>query len=1195
MSVFIANLEINSLHYQYLSLKYFSNPVTIDIIHTCLAHFFSSIAINKSIYHFLKAHKLSNAISLLTNLQFLSIILTSNQHHDLLDLYRFALESLNTANLHLEMLNKPKMDSSLLLDFQLFISNKFSLLTTNPQYIIQYANNEPSISRVSQLAKDLNEPCLEWLNKPSSSIAYLEFDTWDDVESIDVNESCIITSSKKIINGLIEEPQETLLKLFDLQSNEIANFKLPVEGKLSLVLFSSINKLIAYTDGLTLRFFNSKLQSISEPLQCNSRIDYIPSSELTVGVLKTVWFNDDLKFATVVGIYNELESNTQNLEIIIWDSINHCILYSIEYTDLIPISISPRSICFRSSLNSNLESMYFNLETNEFVDGIYPSLFLNLLNEYNLEDVDLIDLSLFWPNVKSDYNFYPESLLFKILSIQTSVYLCKKFPRAVIWDPLSGLYVIEFTSSITILGKFSLSEIAIITQRNVPLIGSIDSFMLDWKITISDDGSLLALSIDDNKVNVYKIVNSTYCLIQTVDGYGPLMFTCDNLYLITSYPIRKRFISRNKLEYRPTLQLVDFKFLINQEIIVLDYNGIVSVVDTFISRIIYQDNATGKYNETVISLSTHPKRLVFAVATINSRIHLSEYASSFKYIQYTNAFNSRIIYVVFSPSHQIEFSVFYETGEISVFKDFQGLQCIDFFGKRYLERKIISRLKYSNEGNLMACFTSDGTLYLRNNLFKNVKTIQIYDNNIDVYQDECKVCLSFQNESEDYIAISKFNVISIINVKTLKIDHVDLHDDIIDLSFHNNLIVACHSFRIDLWDFQSKSRIYSFTIDFIQLGNSLKFEFIENLVLVKSMDVESQLNIVRIPVLKDVEMDLVVDDWRELTSKQFNPDLKLLKGIIQHRDLPLLKLIVNVMEFQSTPIAVETLTNLLESCFFYIDVSSFSNQGILLDSWIPGLDYLFETGIDLASKFATRALIFAYGLDSKYAISLFKQNMTSNFVSIIHDIVIESLDYESLPKGLIIFLRNIIDSTGLFGVDAIRLNDDQVICKASLLGKLDVVRFCISEGSDFRAQQDTPMLNALAIENKEIVDFLKGKGVTVNVKVEHINSWIINHLKYSCSNASISRIKILLSQVFGTTGKRALVFNDCEIFRFMVKNTYLSDVLSLVSVSKVDIKPFANELMLEALKGICFSFKVKTLLHFSNGLKNLKWIYCTSL
>ena len=72
----------------------------------------------------------------------------------------------------------------------------------------------------------------------------------------------------------------------------------------------------------------------------------------------------------------------------------------------------------------------------------------------------------------------------------------------------------------------------------------------------------------------------------------------------------------------------------------------------------------------------------------------------------------------------------------------------------------------------------------------------------------------------------------------------------------------------------------------------------------------------------------------------------------------------------------------------------------------------------------------------------------------IHELFVECLSswYDNLPKGRRSFILRILEITGEAGVEAVRLNDDNLICIASMEGRGDVVRTCIEYGANVHAQ-----------------------------------------------------------------------------------------------------------------------------------------------
>ncbi|KAJ3223344.1 hypothetical protein HK099_001266 [Clydaea vesicula] len=1156
-------------------------------------------------------------------------------------------------------------------DFREFVKNEKKFLSKYPQHLLQHAANQPIRSSISVIARKVLElekisnfqekiSWLDWLNRPEFIMRpSAEYLSNGNVESVDAAANKIVTAAKSIPNELnfvesLKEQNSVSVRIFDkLSCIEVAVANFPLEGNLSRVKYSLAGDRVAFSDGLVLRFLDGDtLNSLTSPVWAHSQFyEHLSPAFLTIGILLLQWFDGDAKLATASGVYDESIFGDAYIpafdcEILIWDTVHFTKLKVVHsYQNSIPISSSPSVITFRPGINTRGRIFFVDLEEEEVKFGIFPDEAVTVLENFSdMDEVDLIDLSVFWPNVLQDYEEFKEGVLFESICSSVTCGLSGHTPNAVIWDPVAGLYLISITGSlnlnnlnyISVLGNIPLSQLALETQKNLPMIG-LPGGKGFWSVKISADGCHIALPIDNEKIGIWSVPNveskSSRNKVpilertQTVDGNGDFLFTADGNYLITTTigigAVQLWRVDKTNLieDWRPLQSSIDAKFLASRgpvgegrkEIAVLDISGNLLVADLCLKTVYWKErpDPSKRKDEIVYLVATHPLLPIIATCTTKCRIHLWIYDFTELNASYIQNFietapGTRIVDIQFAPFSTetvegfVEVALAHQSGEITVWKTTLVTRptLTDAFGRKYQERGINCVMKYSVSGEYLICVMSDNIMYVRRKgsqkILETKLGLNLYPFEKDIFKrDEGNptLCVGHSHEELVIVASNKSETVKFCNLSEWKVKEIKVGGVIKNISFtldDTMALVAYQNATVKLWDLTSSECLCTYVLDLItphsfktslvSALSEVQFALDENLILVKAKQLPKEVNNLFVFEVKNTSQFQSTKDprlcgnWTSVYPSYWSVPFKFIEHVVLRRDLSMLHILRNAAD--SLQMNLPTLlAKCIQACLRYHDVSQFDESAALFaEPWFSGIDILLELDANVYSEPSRKVLLLAFGLNSKIVLT----NLRNHGVPIesdallIHNLFMECLTdwYDELPSGRRSFISKILSVTGAAGLEAITYNQDALLCKAAYEGQSDVVSLCIDYRADVHVNFETPILNALATENKDVVDILRKAGVSSNVKVDNVFKWMKNHLEFNDFKFSaISKIKVLVSQLYGNLGKRALLLNKGEIIRLLVENNDLAEFSGLVVAVGLDLREISLELLNAAYNG----------------------------
>jgi WD40 repeat protein len=1058
---------------------------------------------------------------------------------------------------------------------------------------------------------------LDWLNRPEAlethSLEYRSIDA-SSPESLDISTNRVVVCSR--VNSLdafgCSVSTGKCVVLYNLLScTEIARESYPMEGRLAKIRFSLAGTQVALSDGLHLRFLDSSnLASLTDcPLWAHSifRGALGPPKSQTIGILNIQWFDGDCKLATSTGVYDESMFNEKNhvalpfqCQVLIWDTINYTrlkVLYSFDAA--IPIASSPHAIFFRPCVDKGIHSFWVDLENEVVVlekGTFFPREAIQILENYVDSDMDLVDLSLFWPVVTRDYT--SASAIFECICNSMTCALSGYSSHAVIWDPVSGMFLVEFGGgSVKVLGQLPIAQIALETQMIIPMIGKLgvdpEERIARWSIAISPLGTQFAMLIDKGQIGIWSLsateVNRQKNILpvmlrtQTIQGDGEFAFSPDGNFIVsTSEEAGTRMWKVDKTgvleDWRPRILAFDVQFMAphdedegrRKELVLLDNAGKLYITDLELKKIIWKDdafNGKGRVAESATLIASHPLVPLVAVASTKGRLFLWIYnnaESNSAYIQHFTEISpgTRVTSIEFAPCALdtlgfIEMAISHQTGEITVWKvDLDNAPVlIDTFARRYKERGVNSCVGYSKSGEYLLCLLSDGIFYVRQRESDRILEYQVGFGLLveDVFAKKEGICsLACSLVREDIVAIAS-DTGSCIKVICLsspewKFQEIAVDFPIISLCWTSDqygLLSVAEDYTVRLWDTEKGQCMCSYVFDFIPLGDtllisSIRFALEQQLLVIKTIPGSTgsanvfTLRLTNLSQFRSVSGDSLpplTESSREPSSsneslpslqgcwKPILPFIWTIKGaFVEHatlrRDMGMIKVIVKKAVSQAVNIEL-ALAHVLHACLQYHDVSQYDESvAIFAEPWNSGLETILELGTSLKSEQARRAYLFAIGIKSVIPITIMKRSKIpiESEAANIHKLFLECLDnfYDELPVRRESFIKRIVESTGRSGVDAVIYNHDALICKACILGYPDVVKLCIDYCADPRVNGDTPMLNAMATDNREVIDRLKSEGASMNVKGDNVFKWMKTHLQENDFQFSaLSKVKVV--------------------------------------------------------------------------------------
>lgn len=589
---------------------------------------------------------------------------------------------------------------------------------------------------------------------------------------------------------------------------------------------------------------------------------------------------------------------------------------------------------------------------------------------------------------------------------------------------------------------------------------------------------------------------------------------------------------------------------------------------------------------------------------------------------------TRISNLAFSPSllvgseGYIEITISHQTGQVTVWKtDLKSpAYPVSVFGGVYVHRGIHSSIGYSLDGEYVYCLSSDGFLF-----YRHCGSDRVYEYCVDpacrgdafqAIESSCSVATSTSHglnhgeliaaglgESNSILLIARSSS-SASDVRFMKIK---VGSGVRQLSFIERsraaaLLLVFHSDNsVSMWNIANTSTcIHSFVLDGITslqtpilssplkqqqaslLSSSLQistmdFALDESRFVVKTDIVEHHGNVFmfvlrNIPISSTSTTSTEVRDWKVLESRHWTASSRFMKSIVLRRDAQMLSVMHRLAEQQRCDVPI-LLASCLEACCLYDDVTQFDPKyGRFMDPWIEGIDWLIKLGARVDSKEARRALMVSSGLRFQQSTRKFVMTgiRAENDVKIIHGLFLECLSdwYEELPKGRRSFILKILEITGEAGVNALSFDDNALICRASYLGRNEVVKLCIEYGSSVNSRGETPVLNAIASDSRDTFEILKNEGRGITLKREHVYNWMVLHAKDQKFQHVISTlIKNLLSELPSNIGIKSISYNDWEVLRLIAKRGVFNDLLGVMSVHELDVGGVIHKLAAAAMGG----------------------------
>jgi WD40 repeat protein len=1051
---------------------------------------------------------------------------------------------------------------------------------------------------------------LDWLNRPetleSHSLEYRCSEAGSSSpESLDISTNQVIVCSR--VNeldafGCSISTGKCVVVYNLLSCTEIARNIYLMEGRLAQIRFSLAGTQVAFSDGLHLRFLDSSsLASLTDlPLWAHSKFRGavgLPKAQ-TIGILNLQWFDGDCKLATSTGIYDENMFSEKDhaalpfqCEVLIWDTINFTRLKTLYSFDAaIPIASSPHAIFFRPCVDRGSQSFWVDLENEKVVlekGTFYPKEAIQILENYVDSDMDLLDLSLFWPAVTRDYT--SAGAIFECICNSMTCALSVYSSHALIWDPVSGMFLVEFGGeTVRVLGQLPIAQIALETQMIIPMIGNlgIDEGIARWGIAISPLGTQFAMLIDKGQIGIWSLpaevkkqknILPMMLRTQTIQGDGEFAFSPDGNFIVsTSEGAGTRLWKVDKTgvleDWRPKMLAFDVQFMAahdedegkRKELILLDNSSKLYITDLELKKIIWKEdafNGKGRTGESATLIASHPLVPLVAVASTKGRIFLWIYnhlESNSAYIQHFTeiAPGTRVSSIEFAPCALdtlgfIEMTVSHQTGEITVWKvDLDTAPVLlDTFAKRYKERDVNTCLGYSKSGKYLVCLMSDGMLYFRERGDDRILEIQVGLglNAGDVFVNKegiCSLTCSLVNEDIVAIASDMGSCITVISVSSpdWKYKEIKVDFPIISLCWTSDeygLLSVAQDYTVSLWNTDLGQCMCEYVFDCIPLSetsliSSIRFALAQQLLVIKSIPGSTGAGNVftlkftnlsqfrsgggeslsSLAISSSVEsLPSLGDDWKSMLPFIWTIKNSFIEHAALRRDIGMIKVIVKKAASQSVNIQL-ALAHVLHACLQYHDVSQYDESvAIFAEPWNPGLEMILELGASLKSEQARRVYLFAIGIKSVIPISILKRSRISieSDASNIHALFFDCLDkfYDELPVRRESFIKRIVESTGRAGVNAVIYNQDALLCKACILGYPDVVKLCIDYCADARVNGDTPMLNAMATDNRDVIDRLKSEGATMNVKSENVFQWMKSHLmSNNFQFSALSKVKV---------------------------------------------------------------------------------------
>ncbi|KAJ3086838.1 NACHT domain- and WD repeat-containing protein 1 [Quaeritorhiza haematococci] len=830
--------------------------------------------------------------------------------------------------------------------FMEFLRSQSEFLNKHPECLIQHAANQPSRLEVSVAARKLLEggdgqqtqkdpvlPWISWLNRPATTNEPIgTYSTWPDVESVDVSDCRIVAVSKDRVDGVNNE--HVSIRLFDILTGvELRSHTLPLEGNLARVRFSLAGDRLAVGDGLSLRIFEAEcLRPLTEEMWAHTTFfERIEPDWLPFGIQVIQWFDGDAKLATATGPYDEAAFGGETgqafnpdeipfvFQVLIWDAINYTKLKVVHsYKDAFPIASSPRAIVFRGCLITNGEPFWVDIEEGKVNFGVFPSHEsleeaerMNMLSKKGGGDgntdgddgedddalalPDLVDLQMFWPNIKDDYYSYKEGIIFRTVYHPMTCALGRHSPHALLWDPLVGVFLIDTIEGKPI-GKLSLPYVALETQRTFPLIGPNEG--KTWSAAISPDGKQIALPLDDGKVGIWTLPKTDKTekgrrrgipeleRTQTVEGDWDFTFTEDGNFIVTTTVdkhVRMWRLDRSGVpeSRRPAVWACDVQFMASRgppgdgrkELALINESGLLYVVDVHDGSILWNELADADSrdpDDSIYMLTCHPTSSLILTVSTKCRLQIWLYDFTEKEASYVQGFEeiwpgTRITAAAFAPwfpnadfddddddggdsdvPQVIEITLAHQTGEITVWRsDLKHPPILKgAFGMRYRERGINSVIEYSHMGKYLVVLTSDGKFYVRHKdrRIPHVMDVDLglfpYDVDSFEYR-EGYPCLRCGQINESLVAIGsdKSDVTKVIDLDLWTARELPSGParDLAWLTDDSMVLVASSDGSMSLWDVATKQCVHKYFLDSLPSQiSSLRFAMDDALILVKN-------------------------------------------------------------------------------------------------------------------------------------------------------------------------------------------------------------------------------------------------------------------------------------------------------------------------------------------------------------------------